>query len=123
MPLCDAHGVDMVFCGHDHNFERSWPLRGDMVVSDDDEPDYVDPGGTIFVVTGGGGLLYDSSMGWHTAFSRSVPHYVRIDMDGPHHGHEVALNRRRAWVYLPSAGGGARASRSEGSHGPSSRVA
>jgi len=28
LPLFDRHGVDLVLCGHDHDYERSWPVRG-----------------------------------------------------------------------------------------------
>ena len=28
LPLFDRYGVDLVLCGHDHDYERSWPIRG-----------------------------------------------------------------------------------------------
>jgi hypothetical protein len=28
LPLFDRYGVDLVLCGHDHDYERSWPERG-----------------------------------------------------------------------------------------------
>ncbi len=28
LPLFDRYGVDLVLCGHDHDRERSWPVRG-----------------------------------------------------------------------------------------------
>jgi hypothetical protein len=28
LPLFDLYGVDLVLCGHDHDYERSWPVRG-----------------------------------------------------------------------------------------------
>jgi hypothetical protein len=28
LPLFDKYGVDLVLCGHDHDYERSWPVRG-----------------------------------------------------------------------------------------------
>ena len=27
-PLFDRYGVDLVLCGHDHDYERSYPVRG-----------------------------------------------------------------------------------------------
>jgi hypothetical protein len=27
LPLFDRYGVDLVLCGHDHDYERSWPVR------------------------------------------------------------------------------------------------
>jgi len=28
LPLFDLYGVDLVLCGHDHDYERSWPVNG-----------------------------------------------------------------------------------------------
>lgn len=28
LPVFDRYGVDLVLCGHDHDYERSWPVRG-----------------------------------------------------------------------------------------------
>jgi hypothetical protein len=28
LPLFDRYGVDLVLCGHHHDYERSWPVRG-----------------------------------------------------------------------------------------------
>ena len=28
LPLFDQYGVDLVLCGHDHDYERTWPVRG-----------------------------------------------------------------------------------------------
>src|SRR5437667_7657929 len=33
VPLFDAYAVDMVFMGHEHNYERTLPLRADQVVA------------------------------------------------------------------------------------------
>lgn len=52
VPALEAAGVDIVFNGHDHMYERSKPLRGGHVV----EPDE----GVVYVVTGAGGAkLYE----------------------------------------------------------------
>ncbi|MGE3881235.1 MAG: LamG-like jellyroll fold domain-containing protein [Planctomycetota bacterium] len=45
-PLYDRHGVDIVWNGHIHSYERTWPLRGNRAVESN---------GTIYIVTGGGG--------------------------------------------------------------------
>jgi hypothetical protein len=51
VPAIEAAGVDFVFNGHDHNYQRTYPLREGRIVP---------PGqGVIYVVTGaGGGELY-----------------------------------------------------------------
>jgi 3',5'-cyclic AMP phosphodiesterase CpdA len=47
VPALDAAGVDVVFNGHDHNYQRTYPLRDGRVVG---------PGeGVVYVVTGAGG--------------------------------------------------------------------
>jgi hypothetical protein len=76
LPLFDRFGVDLVLCGHDHDYERSWPVRGcnhnvgrDAVTGkavDTCQPNPVmtaDPAdgrfdtrrGTIHLILGGGG--------------------------------------------------------------------
>ncbi len=53
VPVLEATGVDLVFNGHDHNYQRTWPLRGGQVV---------EPGqGVVYVITGAGGAtLYEA---------------------------------------------------------------
>jgi predicted phosphodiesterase len=66
VPLFEAYGVDMVFAGHDHTYERS-------TVS-----------GIVYVVTGGGGApLYSSAGDWWTEVTEASLHYCVVDVDGP----------------------------------------
>lgn len=82
-PIFDAHHVDMVFTAHDHDYERTYPMMSEQVVQAGEEPDYTDPQGTVYVVTGGGGRsLYASGKSFFTAFSESSYHFVRVDVDG-----------------------------------------
>jgi Purple acid Phosphatase, N-terminal domain/Calcineurin-like phosphoesterase len=76
LPLFDRYGVDLVLCGHDHDYERSWPVRGvnhnagkdassgavvdtlqpNPVVSQDPADATFDTSrGTIHLILGGGG--------------------------------------------------------------------
>jgi len=65
-PLFARHGVDLVFAGHDHVYERMVPIRG-----------------VTYVVTGGGGRrLYPAGKGLLTACSRSAHHAVVVRVDG-----------------------------------------
>jgi len=73
-PLFEAYGVDVVFSGHDHVYERSTV------------------GGIKYVVTGGGGApLYSASGDWWTEVTEAVLHYVVVDVEGPRA--EVVIKR------------------------------
>ena len=76
VPLFDAHGVDLVFSGHEHNYERTLPLRGGDVVPPG--------GGTVYITTGGGGrgLYLLPELAYFTAYGESVRHFVRAAVDG-----------------------------------------
>jgi hypothetical protein len=75
VPLFDEHGVDIVFMGHDHVYERTKPMRADEPVGPN--------AGTVYVVTGGGGrTLHDVGRKRFTAFSESTPHFVRVAVTG-----------------------------------------
>jgi predicted phosphodiesterase len=57
VPLFDQYQVDLVFAGHDHEFERSKPLRGGNISGSDPQPT-VQPtllDGTTYVVSAGCG--------------------------------------------------------------------
>lgn len=50
VPAIEQAGVDIVFSGHDHNYQRFAPLRGGVGADD----------GVVYIVTGAGGAkLYD----------------------------------------------------------------
>lgn len=83
VPLFDAHGVDLVFNGHDHDYERTHPMLGGAPTSTTGGPAYLDPAGTIYVVTGGGGKdLYPAGTSPFTAVSVSAFHALQVDVDG-----------------------------------------
>ncbi len=83
VPLFDAHGVDLVFNGHDHDYERTHPMLAGAPTSTSGGPSYVDPAGTIYVVTGGGGKdLYPAGTSAFTAFSISAFHALEVDVTG-----------------------------------------
>jgi hypothetical protein len=61
-PLYDANGVDVAVNGHNHHYERTFPLKfnsgspgSPSVVSKSQNPTYTSPGGTIFITCGLGG--------------------------------------------------------------------
>lgn len=48
LEVFEACGVDMVFCGHNHLYERTAPMRNDAIVEDGK--------GIVYIVTGAGGV-------------------------------------------------------------------
>ena len=73
VPLLAEHNVDLVFAGHDHTYERTFPIVRSEKASK----------GTIFVVTGGGGArCYPVTPKPWTAYAESTLHHCVVDVDG-----------------------------------------
>ena len=70
-PVFERYGVQLAIAGHEHNYERTWPLRADT---------RDDAAGVTYIVTGGGGgPLYPIAAtrpAW-SATAASRHHYVR----------------------------------------------
>jgi hypothetical protein len=79
IPIFEAYGVQLVLNGHDHNYQRSLPLRAGQVASTAE-------GGVVYVVTGAGeSASSPCTMASWLAFARcSQPYglYSRITIDG-----------------------------------------
>jgi Icc-related predicted phosphoesterase len=78
--ILDDYQVDLVLCGHNHNYERFFPLRGDKAQSQD-RSTYRKGEGVVFVTSGGGGKSlyeFDPVQPPITAYRESVPHYLRV---------------------------------------------
>ncbi|MHB8894654.1 MAG: DUF5719 family protein [Candidatus Geothermincolia bacterium] len=60
VPIFDEYQVDVVFAGHVHAYERSFPLKGGKNIVDSNPTYYGDPDGTIYCLTGSGGAPYVS---------------------------------------------------------------
>lgn len=76
VPLYEKYGVDIVFFGHLHMYERTWPIK-DLEVN----PEY----GVVYLVSGGaGGNLEDAapSRSWFSTKLYRGHHYSRIDIWG-----------------------------------------
>ncbi|MCE9561350.1 MAG: metallophosphoesterase family protein [Planctomycetes bacterium] len=76
MPLYDKHGVDVVFNGHVHAYERTWPIRAGKV----------DRGkGTVYITSGGGGGKlegFSPHPTWFKAMVRTDFHYCYVAIQG-----------------------------------------
>jgi hypothetical protein len=60
-PLFEQYGVDLVLQGHNHNYQRTYPIKfnsvnpGHPIETSTNTTNYIDPDGQIFVTVGTGG--------------------------------------------------------------------
>jgi PKD repeat protein len=83
VPVIEQQHVDLVFTGHDHDYQRLWPVLQKQALHPASDPDYVNPGAPIYIVTGGGaGVRPTSDTCWfsHVAISRT--HACRMQIAG-----------------------------------------
>ena len=100
-PLFDAHGVDLVVCGHEHHYERSHPIRGHEAnatltpIAVATGLDVIDTSeGAVHMVIGGGGTSLPSN-----GFFFNPPRCRVITAVGPPAGG----SGKRAPVYVTEA--------------------
>jgi VCBS repeat-containing protein len=75
VPLLETYGVDAVFSGHDHHYERTCPILDGACVAPQD-------GGVVYYVTGGGGAPLSATSGdWFTAYRNSAYHFIKAQID------------------------------------------
>ncbi|QDU58918.1 metallophosphoesterase [Aeoliella mucimassa] len=76
--LYDEHQVDVVWNGHIHSYERTWPMKKQQVV---------ERGGTVYVVTGGGGGGLETAgpiKPWFQNMVKHGHHYCLVSVNGRH---------------------------------------
>ncbi len=80
-PLFEQYGVQVVFQGHCHDYERTYMLKQDQV--EQYGPLFADPqGGVISVITGGAGApLANAGSEWWTAYSEQCYHFCRVTVE------------------------------------------
>jgi len=76
-PIAESHGVQLMLAGHEHAYERTYPLAAN-------EPVGLSCPSTLYVVTGGGGGNLES-VGEipQCALSVEAFNYLRVDVEGP----------------------------------------
>ncbi len=83
-PLLDEFKVDLVLAGHNHNYERTLPMR-DGQATHTDAKTSARGAGTVYVISGGGGKgLYDfvpEKPVWCAAREKTH-NFLRIKVDG-----------------------------------------
>jgi regulation of enolase protein 1 (concanavalin A-like superfamily) len=71
--LFERYGVDLVLAGHEHDYERTVPIRESSNPSDR---------AVTYIVSGGGGApLYPAGTDTWTAFSASIHSFVKVTVD------------------------------------------
>lgn len=74
--LFDRYGIDIVWNGHIHSYERTWPMRSGMVVQKE---------GTVYMITGGGGGGLEQAGPIRPPFQNNVRrghHFVFLAING-----------------------------------------
>jgi Calcineurin-like phosphoesterase/Purple acid Phosphatase, N-terminal domain len=82
-PTLERYDLDLVFSGHEHEYERSLQMRDGKPVTKN--PDRWQQGaGTAYIVTGGGGAPNYKDFGrravWDAARKAGEHHHVRVDI-------------------------------------------
>ena len=64
-PLFEKYGVDLLFSGHAHNYQRTYPLSynkinsSQPIINDNGKTEYTSPKGMFQIVVGTGGIDFD----------------------------------------------------------------
>jgi|GEM_PF-2185247 len=85
VPIFQKYGVDMVLSGHDHHYERSFPIGSKS-----------DNSAIIYIVCGNGGtpMRYNSPREW-TLYSERVYGFTMINIDGTKmHFQSISIDNR-----------------------------
>jgi len=79
VPLFDNYHVDLVFTGHDHTYERTYPINYTL---SENTPMSSPENGTIYIVSGGWGApLYAGTPQWWSALGpESKYHFTVVDI-------------------------------------------
>ena len=87
-PLFDTYDIDLVLYGHHHSYERTYPLRYNIldesspIIADLNMNNYSNPNGSIFVTVGTGGhSLYDLEKRPYFAVAQYEKDYGILDID------------------------------------------
>lgn len=76
VPLYEKYGVDIVFYGHIHTYERTWPIRENKTVAEN---------GVIYINVGGAGGSLENpapTRSWFTEKLRTIHHFGYVAING-----------------------------------------
>jgi uncharacterized repeat protein (TIGR02543 family) len=75
VPLFETYGVDAVFNGHDHAYERTCPILDSTCAT-------IEDGGVVYFTNGGGGAYTEMPSGaWFTAAKANTNEFLDITMN------------------------------------------
>lgn len=82
-PIFERCGIDVVFNGHDHTYQRTWPIVVDPATGDISRDD---ARGIVHVVTGGGGggitaRSVTTAPAWHSDVFHKRHHFLSVRAD------------------------------------------
>jgi hypothetical protein len=84
VPIFNEYKVDLVFNGHNHYYERTYPLKGGgatPIVTDTNLHYYKNPDGIIYATTGScGAPLYDIGSAYYLAVAVKNYNYAKISI-------------------------------------------
>jgi uncharacterized protein (TIGR03437 family) len=76
VPILERYGVQLVFNGHEHTYQRTLPLLTGHIPTPD-------AGGIVYLTSGGGGqTAHETAAADWIAERRAVNHFVRADISG-----------------------------------------
>ena len=87
-PLFEKYGVDLLFSGHAHNYQRTYPLfyndvnSSDPIIEQNDKTEYKSPNGMFQIIVGTGGIDFDdfSSQETYVVYQQDS-HYGFLNID------------------------------------------
>lgn len=90
--LLDYYGVDFVLQAHNHNYQRSYPLRFNQtnssapIITDSNNSVYINPNGTIFMVVGTAGANQYKLLGKAPYIATQFERYGFVNIDVVNNG-------------------------------------
>ena len=94
-PLFEKYHVDLVIQAHDHNYQRTYPIKYDSsvhsnpIVTDFNNTNYKDPKGQVFLIVGTAGspeVHNFTGTSYYTATQFNAYGFLNIDVTNKHNG-------------------------------------
>ncbi len=93
-PLFEQYDVDLVFAGHNHYYERSYPMNRFKSFDNSNSYEFENPSNPMYLITGGAGApLYElTTSPDYAPFYNSTYHFVIIDVKVDEVNEKTILN-------------------------------